>query len=68
MKPTHHWLAKPGQTLPFARLLGAVLRFRIEHDREYAEAEANGVAFTPICWWWNADADEYVLTMWDTND
>ena len=32
-----------------------------------AEAEYHSVPFTPIWWWWNDEADEYVMTLWDTN-
>ena len=68
MKRWQDWSIKATETRQFASLLGAVLRFRLMHDNGCAEAERNGVPFTPICWWWNRDADEYVLTMWETND
>lgn len=47
--------------------IGCVLRFRLgDRDPSVIEAEADSVPFTPVWWWWNADADEFVMTMWDT--
>jgi hypothetical protein len=53
--------------LTHRRVMDSVLRFKLWHCDVYAEAEANDVPFTPIWWWWNADADEYIMTLWDTN-
>lgn len=53
--------------LTHRRVMDSVLRFKLWHCDVYAEAEANAVPFTPIWWWWNADADEYIMTLWDTN-
>lgn len=47
--------------------IGCVLRFRLgDRDPSVIEAEVDSVPFTPVWWWWNADADEYVMTLWDT--
>ena len=51
-------------------LMGAVLRYRLVSATTadpVKEAEDHKVPFTPIWWWWNAEADEYVMTLWDTN-
>ena len=48
-------------------LMAAVLRYRLLTVSPVTEAERDGVPFTPIWWWWwNHDADEYVMTLWDT--
>lgn len=47
-------------------LLGAILRYRLLTVNPVTEAECDGVPFTPIWWWWNRDADEYIMTLWDT--
>ena len=47
-------------------LLNAILRYRLLAVSPVIEAEREGVPFTPIWWWWNRDADEYVMTLWDT--
>lgn len=50
-------------------LMGAVLRYRLvlaTTADPVTEAEYHNVPFTPIWWWWNAEADEYVMTLWDT--
>jgi hypothetical protein len=69
MKRWQDWAVEhteKGARNPRANLLTVILRFRIEHDNGCAEAERDGVPFTPIWWWWNRDADEYVMTLWDT--
>lgn len=47
-------------------LMAAVLRYRLLTVSPVTEAERDGVPFTPIWWWWNHDADEYIMTLWDT--
>ena len=59
-------MRSPNRDLRRGTLMGAVLRYRLMAD-PVAEAEYYKVPFTPIWWWWNAEADEYILTMWDTN-
>ena len=59
-------MRNPNRDLRRGTLMGAVLRYRLMAD-PVAEAEYHKVPFTPIWWWWNAEADEYVMTLWDTN-
>jgi hypothetical protein len=55
-----------GRRNPQGNLLSAILRYRLTTPHPITEAESDGVPFTPIWWWWNHDADEYVMTLWDT--
>ena len=66
MKNLRRWIVEPGKTAPFARMMGVVLRAQLTYPNAMLEAEAYDVPFTPIWWWWNPEADEYVLTLWDT--
>ena len=48
-------------------LIQSVFMFRmVLRDSAMDTAEHDGVPFTPIWWWWNGDADEYIMTLWDT--
>lgn len=66
MKKWGDWAVEATKTRKHPGLLAVTLRYRLTTPNPITEAERDGVPFTPIWWWWNHDADEYVMTLWDT--